>query len=98
MGVDPGALNLMAIAGKRPIDGCDKDPMKQRPCYYSASDATKFGKAIDGIIGGLAGTSVIAACDDTCFSLGCPADYVCVYPKTCAGTPECQRDPCAGVP
>lgn len=96
MGVDPGALNEMALAGGVAIPGCDKDPAKKRPCYFSATTPGQFQMAIDTIIGGLAGSSVIAACDDTCFSLGCPEGKVCVIPKVGAD-PTCLPDPCAAV-
>ena len=63
-GVDPGALNRMAVAGLEAQAGCDIDPAKKLPCYYSASDDATFIAAIDKIIGGVAGNTAIGACDD----------------------------------
>ncbi len=91
-GVNPKNLNDMAKAGLEPISGCD--PMKNKPCYYSASNAQKFQDSINQIIGTLAGSSVLGGCDDTCFGNPCPQGEVCRVAKD---GPACMPDLCAAV-
>jgi MYXO-CTERM domain-containing protein len=95
-GVDPANLNGMAVAGGEPISGCDptgKD--RTKPCYYSASNVQKFLTAMDMIIGGLAGGTVVGGCDDTCFSEGCPEGQECKITQL-GQPPMCVPDPCVG--
>lgn len=94
-GVDVEALNRMALAGKEPRPGCDPDPLRNRPCYYSATNGMKFNEAIKSIIGAIVNTSVIGGCDDSCFALGCPNGQTCAIVKAGA-EPSCQPDPCQG--
>lgn len=94
-GVNPANLDRMAKAGLEARQGCVGAPAS--PCYYSASDAQKLNDALDKIVNQISGGEFgQTACDDSCFSVGCPTGQRCTTdefdPK-----PHCVNDPCYGV-
>ncbi len=100
-GVDKDALSMMALSGGEPYGShtgtgemmCGN----MTPCYYSASDANTFTKAIGSVIdiitGGEFGGQL---CDDSCYSNGCQAGYVCVKSEL-DPVAKCVPDPCQGA-
>jgi Mg-chelatase subunit ChlD len=79
-------LDLMAAAGGEPCTGTSCNGHK----YYAAESATALNMAIDAISQTIQG-EFGGACDDSCYSNGCPgAGQICMNGM-------CVQDPCVNV-
>jgi hypothetical protein len=94
-GVNPSNLDQMAFAGGTTVPGCMGSAFGT-PCYYSASSAQAFKDAIDKIVTDVGGEFGGGICDDSCYTIPCPAGQVCLTSEQ-NPSPHCENDPCAGA-
>jgi uncharacterized protein YegL len=87
-GATAANLERMAVAGGAPCTTCTNSsgaPIK----YYDATDPAKLAAELSKVTDAIEQGEGAGACDDSCYSNGCPVNQVCV-----AG--GCKDNPCAG--
>jgi hypothetical protein len=94
-GVNPANLDAMAGAGGQRVPGCMGSAFGT-PCYYSASSAQTFKDALDKIVTNVGGEFGAGICDDSCYTIPCPAGQVCLTTEL-NPSPHCENDPCGGM-
>ena len=75
-------LTQLGAAGGHPAATPEK--------FYVADNADQLNKALEEILNVVTGEFGNGACDDTCYSNGCPTGQVC-------SAAECRADPCLNV-